>query len=144
MLVEKENKMNNSRESMTNEIVSYIIFGVLTTLVNIVSYVALDYMGVPYMISNMLAFIISTIFAFITNKIYVFESKSWNKDILIKEGITFFGARAITFIVDMLLMFILIEVVHMNKLITKCIVNILVIIVNYLLSKLVVFKNNSK
>ena len=120
------------------EIIMYLIFGVLTTVVNIaVYYVMADMMHIHYMISNITAWFLSVLFAYTTNRKYVFESKS-NK--IVKEMISFFGARLATGIMDMVLMWIFVGLQIIPDFIAKVVTNIFVIIANYVLSKLVVFK----
>lgn len=122
------------------EVVNYIIFGILTTAINILVFgIANNTFEMKYLIANVLAWILSVIFAFITNKYFVFKSKSWEPTIWIKELISFFGTRAVTGLLDMGLMIILISFININELISKVIVNILVIVGNYFLSKLWVF-----
>ncbi|MBW6410270.1 GtrA family protein [Clostridium weizhouense] len=125
---------------LNSEGIKYIIFGVLTTLINIISYLFLNKLGIQYVISNTIAFILSILFAFITNKIYVFKSRTWNFKLITREIIAFLGSRLATFIVDTVLLMLLVEIMIMNDFIAKCIVNIIVIILNYVLSKFIVFK----
>ncbi|WP_425414130.1 GtrA family protein [Paenibacillus assamensis] len=113
------------------------MFGVLTTLINIVSYWLLVEMSINYIISNIIANILSILFAFITNKIYVFKSVQWTTAVLSKELSMFLTSRALTFGLDVALMYVLIDMVVMNDLIAKCLVNILVIVINYVCSKFI-------
>lgn len=122
------------------ELILYGIFGVLTTLVNIITFYLLDLLHINIYISNTIAFIVSVIFAFVTNKLFVFESKSWKKDILIKESFSFLSARLFSYLLDMGTIYLLVDILKINKLISKIIANIIVIIVNYITSKLLVFK----
>ncbi|WP_051560258.1 GtrA family protein [Clostridium beijerinckii] len=133
--------MTKLRILLNNEAIKYIIFGALTTLINIVVYLALNNMGILYITSNTIAFIISITFAFITNKIYVFNSDIWNMKVVIREGMTFTCSRLASFVIDTLLMILLIEIICMNDFISKVIVNVIVIFINYVLSKFIVFKN---
>lgn len=120
------------------EIIAYLIFGVLTTLVNIVIYfLASDILSINYLISNLLAWFISVLFAYITNRAYVFESTSAH---FIKEAIKFFGSRITTGIIDMILMWSLVSFTSINDVLIKIIVNVIVIVLNYIFSKLFVFK----
>lgn len=120
------------------EMILYLIFGVLTTAVNIIIYyISADILHIHYLVSNILAWFLSVLFAYITNRTYVFESKSQH---IIKEMISFFSARLATGLLDMVLMWLLVNYHIMNDFIAKIIVNIIVIILNYILSKLVVFK----
>ena len=122
------------------EVIMYLIFGVLTTVVIIiVYYIFNDVLHVHYMISNVIAWIISVLFAYITNRKYVFVSSD---DSIIHELTKFVGARVSTGIMDMVVMWLLVDVIHINSMIAKIISNVLVIISNYVLSKLFVFKEN--
>ena len=120
------------------EVIMYLIFGVLTTVVNIVVYyIMADMLHIHYMMSNVVAWLLSVLFAYVTNRTYVFESKS--QDIM-KEMISFFGARLATGIMDMVFMWIFVGLHILPDFIAKVISNVFVIIANYVLSKLVVFK----
>lgn len=120
------------------EIINYLIFGVLTTLVNIVVYyIFSDCLHVQYMISNFFAWFLSVLFAYVTNRKYVFESKS---ESIVSEMIKFFGSRITTGVLDMFFMWLLISILCFNGMISKILVNVLVVVANYILSKLVVFK----
>lgn len=120
------------------EVIMYLIFGVLTTLVNIVVYYILnDLLHIHYMVANVIAWIASVLFAYITNRKYVFES---NGDSIIQEFSKFVGARLSTGLMDMVVMWLLIDVLHTNSMLAKIISNVLVVISNYVLSKLFVFK----
>ena len=127
------------------EILMYIIFGVLTTVVNIVSYFLLArILHIDTVVSTVIALILSILFAYITNKIFVFESKTNTAKELLKEIISFFGCRAFTGILDVAFMYITVEVFNLNDMIMKIISNIVVIIVNYIFSKLIIFKKDKR
>ena len=120
------------------EIIMYLVFGVLTTLVNIVVYfVSAELLHINYLISNALAWFLSVLFAYVTNRKYVFDSKN---NQIIKEAISFFGSRLATGIMDMVLMWFLVNFNIVNDVVAKVVVNVIVVILNYILSKLVVFK----
>ena len=120
------------------EVISYLIFGVLTTVVNIVVYYVFNtWLQVNYLVSNAIAWIASVLFAYITNRKYVFESKNTS---MFNELVKFIGARLSTGIMDMILMWLLVDVLSMNSMFSKIIVNVLVIVLNYVLSKVFVFK----
>ena len=131
--------MNILKKILNKETFLYLIFGILTTFVNIVSFFLFNKLF-NYKLSNIIAFILAIVFAYITNKKYVFESKKEEKTEIIKEFIFFIGSRLFTFVLDMLLMVLFIEALFMNVLISKIIANIFVIILNYILSKKLVFK----
>lgn len=122
------------------EIFSYLFFGVLTTLVNYVTYIlSTRLFSIDVEVSTIIAWVISVIFAYITNKLFVFKSKT-NKKGLLKEISSFTLARIFSLILDVLIMFIFVSILHFNDLIIKILSNVIVVIVNYVLSKLFIFK----
>jgi len=118
----------------------YIFFGGLTTLINIVAYfVAYNICKISNVPSTVIAWILSVIFAFITNKLYVFESKSKS---LLYEISTFFACRLGTGILDVAIMYVSVDILFFNALIMKILSNVLVIVLNYIFSKLIIFNKN--
>jgi putative flippase GtrA len=90
--------------------------------------------------SNVIAWLLSVLFAYITNRKYVFNSKATSLNGKIKEITSFYVCRLLTFGVDMLSMYILIDLININDMISKIIANIIVIVLNYIFSKLIIFK----
>ena len=119
------------------ELIKYLIFGILTTLVNILCFYILDKLNIDIYINNTISWIVSVIFAFITNKLYVFESKSLDIKTIFKEGTSFLGARIFSYFVDMGTIYLLFDGLKINKLISKIVSNIIVIIINYIFSKFI-------
>lgn len=125
------------------EIISYLIIGVLTTTVSLISYYLLTITilspnnPLELTIANIISWIISVLFAYITNRKYVFQSKDKN---ILKEASKFTLSRVTTLIIDILLMFIFVSILHFNDKIIKLLVQIIIIILNYIFSKLLVFK----
>lgn len=125
------------------ELINYGIFGVLTTILNYVSYIIFTRVfGINILISNLIAWTLSVIFAFITNKLIVFKSKELTSKILLKESISFLAARVFSLLLDMAILYVMSDLMGINDLIVKIISNIVVIIVNYILSKFIIFKDN--
>ncbi|MBB6713492.1 GtrA family protein [Clostridium gasigenes] len=123
------------------EKILYVIFGVGTTIVNIITYVGLtQIIGLLSVTANIIAWIISILFAYITNKIWVFKSNDYNVEHLKKEVITFVSARAASGGLDIFIMYIFVQILSMNDIVIKISSNILVVIINYFFSKLYVFK----
>ncbi len=128
------------------EIINYLIFGVLTTVVSIVSYMLFanllfsEKTDITVQISNVLSWICAVIFAYLTNRKYVFNSKSEGKE-KYKEVFNFFLARFFSLIIDMALMFVLFSLMHIDDTISKIIVQFVIVIINYVFSKFLVFKN---
>ena len=119
------------------EIISYLFFGGCTTLLNFLVFYLLCKIGVNTYISNGISWIISVLFAFIVNKKYVFHSSNQYK----KELISFFGFRIVSLLFDMGILYLLVDVILFNKWWAKLITNIIVILLNYVFSKVFVFKN---
>ena len=124
--------------------IMYVVFGGLTTVVNMVSYyICYNLLHIPNVPSTAIAWVLAVIFAFITNKLWVFDSKSFDKQTLLHEVPTFFGARIATGLLDIAIMYLAVDVAHMNPTVWKLISNVLVIIINYIASKLIIFKKRS-
>lgn len=125
----------------TPEMISYIVFGVGTTIINIlVCGLCYDILHWDILVANTVAWILSVLFAFITNKLFVFRSKSFEKKLFLHELITFLAARLLSLGVDSLGMWLLVDQLHGNVWIAKIAMNVIVVIMNYVLSKLIIFK----
>lgn len=129
------------------EIINYLIFGVLTTIISLLTYYLLVLtilnpdIALELQIANIISWFVSVSFAYITNRKYVFNSKNKN----VKKEITkFYSSRLTTLIIDMFLMFIFVSIFNFNDKIIKLIVQVIIIILNYLLSKLLVFKEKKE
>ncbi len=123
------------------ETMLYLIFGGLTTLINIGSYWLLtSVFAVDFMVANALAWLISVLFAFVTNKLFVFDSKSLAAALVLKEFVLFLGARLFSGALDMGIMYLFVDILRFNDMVIKVLSNIIVIVVNYVLSKLIIFK----
>ena len=119
----------------------YGIFGVLTTIVNLVVYNLCYYKaGMNNTVSNVIAWILAVAFAYITNKLWVFESKSWKMSVLRREVTAFVSCRLATGIMDILIMYICVDILGWHAMLMKLSSNVLVIILNYIFSKLIIFK----
>lgn len=121
--------------------IAYGVFGVLTTIVNIVTYnVCYNNFGISNTLSNIAAWILAVTFAYLTNKVWVFDSKSWKWEVLRREVPAFISCRLATGVLDIVIMFICVDIMGLHALLMKVISNVLVIILNYVFSKLVIFK----
>lgn len=128
---------------LNRETISYLFFGVLTTLINIGCYRFCTLLGIVYWFSNIIAWVAGVAFAFITNKLFVFESKTMQATVVFKEAVSFIAARLFSGLCDLGFMIFAVEIIHMNDFIAKLITNVFVVVLNYLFSKLIVFKNKS-
>ena len=121
------------------EIINYLFIGGCTTVVSIVTYAIFSSLfHIHYQISNILSWIFAVIFAFITNKLFVFKVKS--NDNLFNEIYQFIKFRILSLIIDMATMYVLVDIFKINDLISKIIVQFIVVVLNYLFSKFFIFK----
>lgn len=153
----------------TKEFITYVFFGVLTTVINLLTFylfkklfISIGWNGVlnnilsedsalynilsggsDYLDANCIAWIAGVIFAFVTNKLWVFESKSWRPSVAGKEFTGFMGARILSFVIETVLMFVLVSLLGLSELIAKIVVGVVVVILNYFFSKLLIFKKKA-
>ncbi len=126
----------------------YLIVGGLTTVLNWVVYVAFAYLfllGVEsddwrLMISNSIAWVVSVLFAFVTNRVFVFHSDKTEKKDVLKEFLAFVSARVLSYVIEQILFYLLISVIGVNDLVSKLLIGVVVIALNYIFSKLWIFK----
>lgn len=125
------------------ELIVYGIFGLGATLINVIIYwILADIFHIHYILSNVLAWFSAFIFAFLTNKVFVFGSRNFKGKIAIQEMFNFFLARVFTGVLDMAIMWLLVDIGNITGVYAKVIVNVVVIVVNYLESKFWVFKKS--
>lgn len=127
------------------EIIMYIICGVATTLVSLlIYYVCAEFFfdvnnAFQLQIINVISWVLSVLFAFVTNKILVFKSKASP----FKEMMRFYLARIGTLLIDMFLMYLFVTVLLQNDMLAKCVVSVVVIILNYIFGKVLVFRKEN-
>lgn len=130
------------------EIILYIFFGGCTTVVNYVVYfVLIQFLSVDYLISNIVAWIFAVLFAYVTNRGMVFHSETSGVKSRLKELAAFFGSRLFSLAVETVLLFVFVKWLFMNEFIAKIILAVVVVVLNYIASKLFVFrkkKDNDK
>lgn len=128
------------------EVTNYLVFGGLTTVVNFICYyIFAKLIGIEEITSSGLSWFVSVLFAYITNKIFVFKSKTKNLKELSKEIISFFLARVLSGILcDVGTFAVMVKGFRINDVISKIITQIMVVIVNYILSKRIIFKDKEK
>ncbi|MBQ6323872.1 MAG: GtrA family protein [Bacilli bacterium] len=118
----------------------YLFFGGCTTLINIVIFWLLRLLKIEVYVSNGIAWLVAVFFAFFTNKLFVFESKEGGFKKSLKECVSFIAFRLVSLLFDMGIMYLLIDVLSANEMVSKIIANIFVIIINYVFSKLFIFR----
>lgn len=129
------------------EAVNYLFFGFLAFLVNMVAYAAAArVLGADnekvllVLIATSFAWIVAVLFAYWTNRTFVFKSRITDKAGIWKEFFSFVGARVVTGGMELVIMYVMVDMVHVDDMISKFICNVVVIISNYIFSKLWIFK----
>ena len=127
---------------MNKDILLYLFFGGLTTVISIGSYAFFDVsMHMDPMVANIFSWILAVLFAYVTNRIWVFENTAKDVKGIIQEMISFFGGRVATLLMEEAVLYVGIKILFMNSIIVKVFAQVLVVIANYIISKLFVFKN---
>lgn len=123
------------------DIVTYLFFGVLTTVVNYLVYLPLyNLLGLSAALSNGIAWVVAVAFAYLTNKPFVFKSSDWSRKTVIPELSKFVGCRVASGLAETVILFLVVDRLGWNGNVWKLVTNVLVVIMNYFGSKLVVFK----
>lgn len=129
------------------ELINYLIIGILTTIVSLATYylltlTILDANNKVYLqIANIISWIACVTFAYFTNRKYVFKVKNKSN---IKEVINFYLSRISTLVIDMIIMYIFVSILKFDNRIVKLIAQVVIIILNYILSKFIVFKSSKE
>lgn len=132
------------------EPVAYVFFGGLTTVVNWLAYMLFVWMGIDINISNILSWVVGVLFAFVVNKWFVFENKSLEVKTVIIEMGAFFGARIVTGVIAIILFPVLYNLglnqsfLGTDGLPAKIVTSVIEIILNWVFSKYLVFRENKK
>lgn len=143
------------------ELISYVFFGVLATVVNLLSFKLFDLLLGEhlYLLTNVISWIITVIFAYFTNKLWVFESKSWKASVVARELVGFFGARLFSLGVEEVGLWLMLDdkkldmggvsfevfgIAVSGNMIAKVIMQVIVVILNYVFSKLIIFKKKKE
>ena len=157
--IKKGDLYGRIKEIVTGEVFSYLFFGVCTTVVNIVVYqLCCSAFGIHALISNIIAWIFAVAFAYITNRVFVFHSKEHSPQGIAREIGSFVGARLFSLLVDELIIWLMVEVMgyiaierllagilncplkDAKSLFAKICSNVVVVVMNYVLSKMIIFK----
>lgn len=122
-------------------ILIYLIFGVLTTAVNYLVYIpCLNLLGLKASVSNVIAWCVAVLFAFLTNKPFVFESKDWSAKTVVPEFTKFVGTRVASCLMETVILMVAVDMLGWNGVIWKLVTSVIVVILNYIGSKLLVFR----
>lgn len=122
------------------DVITYLIFGVLTTVVNYLVYLPVyNLMGLSAALSNAIAWVVAVAFAYLTNKPFVFKSHDWSMKTVVPELTKFVSCRIASGAMETLIIFLAVDVMGWNGNIWKLVTSVLVVILNYFGSKLLVF-----
>ena len=135
--------INKIRELIVKywDIVSYLFFGVCTTIVNYMIYLpCYNLLGISATVSNMIAWVVAVAFAYLTNKPFVFKSHDWSAKTVVPELTKFIGCRVGSGAAETLILFLAVDLLGWNGNIWKLLTQIMVVILNYIGSKLLVFR----
>lgn len=123
------------------ELISYLFFGVLTTAVNFIVYLPVyNILGLSASVSNMIAWVVAVVFAYFVNKIYVFRSLDWSRKTVVPELTKFVAARVLSGVLETGILLVTVDILGWNGNIWKFVTQVLVVISNYVFSKLIVFR----
>ena len=123
------------------DILTYLVFGVLTTVVNYAVYLPVyNFCGISAAVSNMIAWVVAVAFAFLTNKPFVFHSHDWSAQTVLPELTKFVSCRIASGALETVILFMSVDCMNWNGNIWKLVTQVLVIIINYVGSKLLVFR----
>ncbi len=129
------------RSMETKQILAYLFWGVVTTIVGFgVYYVFVSIFSTYYLAANVISWLSAVLVAFVSNKVFVFKKHEYSSNKLAREFLTFVCTRISTGILDMLLLFLLVSFLGINELISKIVVSVMVVILNYVFGKWVVFR----
>lgn len=123
------------------EILLYLFFGGLTMIVSIVSYAICNLVfGIDVLVANIISWLLAVMFSFYTNRIWVFQASTNSISGFLKQMVSFCSGRIVTLIIEEVILFIFITCLHYNSMVVKIIAQVVVVILNYVISKLWVFK----
>ena len=126
-------------DNKIKEILKYLIVGGLTTVVSIVSYYIVRLFIENYLVCTVISWIFAVAFAYITNRVFVFNSKREN---IFKECTEFVFSRILSLVAEVAVMYLLVDFLNISDKISKIIVQVIIVMLNYIFSKLFVFKEN--
>ena len=126
------------------EIVNYLVVGVFGTVISIASFAILMNVGIETVLSNVISWIITVIVMYVMNRYFVFVKHAKGFSAILREIISFVSARIFTLLLETLIVWLGIDVMHLNAIIIKTFAQILVIVLNYVFSKLFIFRNTDK
>ncbi len=123
------------------QVIIYLFFGAVSTVVNILTFWLCNYIfGINYQISNVISWVFAVLCAYITNKLWVFESRGKSRKETAGEAALFYFFRIVSLGIEMGIMYIMIDMMDLNVMLSKIVANVISIIANFFFSKLIIFK----
>lgn len=123
------------------DILTYLVFGVLTTVVNYIVYLPVyNILGLSAALSNAIAWVVAVAFAYLTNKPFVFKSHDWSRQTVIPELTKFVSCRVASGAMETVILLLTVDILGWNGNIWKLVTQVMVVVLNYVFSKLIVFK----
>ena len=130
--------------SRHREILSYVFWGVMTTAVNYVSYLLLtEGLRIHYLAGTVIAWVLSVLFAYFVNKLFVFQSRDWAWRVALRELWQMVASRLFSLGLEMGILWLFVDKLHYNDAIVKLCANVAVVVVNYVLSKFIIFRKKA-
>lgn len=127
------------------EVLLYLFFGGLTFVISVLTYAYFNQMvKMPALIANIISWVLAVLFAFLTNRVWVFQSVTKTVNAFIKQMISFFAGRIVTLLIEEAILGIFVDMLHFNSVLTKIIAQVIVIVLNYVISKAFIFKKQEK
>ena len=137
-------KLLNPFYKKHKDVLLYIFFGGLTTLVSIGSFAVADRrLHMDALIANIISWVCAVTFAYVTNRVWVFHSEARGAEVL-KEALSFYAGRLATLGIEEALLFICVTLMHWNSLYVKIAAQFIVLVLNYVISKILVFRKGKK
>ncbi len=127
------------------EVISYVFWGIMTTIVNYVVYfICTRLFGAGYIAGNIVAWILAVLFAYATNKKFVFCTPWDSLSRVVRELLSFVSGRVASLVIETVILYVFIDLLHFNDIVVKLFSNIIVVILNYIFAKVFAFrkKNN--
>lgn len=123
------------------DVITYLVFGVLTTVVNYLVYLPVyNLLGLSAAVSNAIAWVAAVAFAYLTNKPFVFKSHDWSAKTVVPELSKFVSCRVASGLIETGILVLTVDLLHWNGNIWKLVTSVLVVVLNYVASKLLIFK----
>ncbi len=125
------------------EMLLYLFFGGLSFIVSVATYASFNVTcGMSAVVANIWSWIITVMFAFLTNRVWVFASPTETVMEFIKQMISFYAGRVLTLVIEEVILYVFIDLLGGNSIVVKIIAQIIVIVLNYVISKLLIFKKS--